>query len=56
MLGLDIIGKLEKANEELTEQLSEVKDELIELNCNMETLIELQREALELRRKADSEE
>jgi len=51
MFGLDIIEKLEAANEELTEQLSEVKDELVKLNANMETLIKLQQEALELRKK-----
>ena len=51
MFGLDIIEKLEKANEELTDQLTEVCDELKEMNKNLENLIKLQTEALELRRK-----
>lgn len=51
MFGLDIIEKLEKANEELTDQLTEVCTELQTLNKNMETLIKLQTEALELRKE-----
>jgi len=53
MFGLDIIEKLEKANEELTEQLTDVSAELKTVNKNLERLIKLQTEALKLRRKAN---
>ena len=44
MFGLDVIAKLEQANEELTEQLGGVHEQLVLMNKNIETLIKLQKE------------
>ena len=56
MFGLDIIEKLEQANEDLAKQLSDVHTELVTMNSNLEQLIKLQTEALELRRKQNDDE
>ena len=46
MFGLDVIAKLEQANEELTEQLGGVHGQLVLMNKNIETLIKLQKERI----------
>ena len=46
MFGLDVIAKLERANEELTEQLGGVHEQLVLMNKNVEKLIKLQKERI----------